>query len=469
MTSADTVDTPAIDVSAFKAYDVRGVIGETIDAGFVARVARAAADVLGAKSAAVGFDARETSEEFARAAISGLRSAGCDATELGLCGTEEVYFEAGSQSLDLGIMITASHNPIEYNGIKVVGPSARPLTDQEFSAIRRRTSRGDPLRDSLPGRRRPVSPIRRAAYARHLASLVDAQAIGPLKIVFNCGNGAAGPTLKAVLGELERLGGGIEPTIVYGDPDAAFPNGIPNPLLPENHAATAEAVAAAGADFGVAFDGDFDRCFLFDERGEFVAGEYVVALLAAATLARHPHAPIVHDPRVTWAITTRIDAAGGAAVASQTGHAFIKGTMRAASAPYGGEMSAHHYFRDFFYCDSGMIPWMMIAELVSRGGRPLGDLVREMRCNHPSSGEINFPVSDKAGAMRDVEERLLGGALTVSRLDGLSAEFADWRVNLRASNTENLLRLNVEARGSRELLAEKTAELSALLKSWSDA
>ncbi len=469
MTSADTFRTPAVNVSAFKAYDVRGVIGETIDAGLVARVARAAAEVLGAKSAAVGFDARETSQDFARAAVMGLRSAGCDATELGLCGTEEVYFEAGSQSLDLGIMITASHNPIEYNGIKVVGPSARPLTDQEFAAIRRRTSRGDPLGDTLTGRRLPVSPSRRAAYARHLASLVDAQAIGPLKIVFNCGNGAAGPTLEAVLGELERLGGAIEPTIVYGNPDAAFPNGVPNPLLPENHAATAEAVLAAGADFGVAFDGDFDRCFFFDERGEFVAGEYVVALLAAATLARHPHAPIVHDPRVTWAITSKIDAAGGVAVASQTGHAFIKAKMRAANAPYGGEMSAHHYFRDFYYCDSGMIPWMMIAELVSRSGRPLGHLVGEMRSNHPSSGEINFRVSDKVGAIRDVEERLLKGALRVNRLDGLSADFADWRVNLRASNTENLLRLNVEAHGNLELLDEQTAALTAVLKSWSDA
>ena len=467
MTSADTFKTTAVDVSAFKACDVRGVIGETIDAGLVCRVARAAAEVLGAKSAAVGFDARETSQDFARAAVMGLRSAGCDATELGLCGTEEVYFEAGSQSLDLGIMITASHNPIEYNGIKMVGPSARPLTDQEFAAIRRHTSRGGPLGHAMIGRRQPLRPSRRAAYVRHLASLVDARAIGPLKIVFNCGNGAAGPTLEAVLSELKRLGAFIEPTLVHEKPDAAFPNGIPNPLLPENHAATAEAVVAAGANFGVAFDGDFDRCFFFDEKGEFVAGEYVVALLAAATLARHPYAPIVHDPRVTWAITSKVEAAGGAAVASQTGHAFIKATMRAAKAPYGGEMSAHHYFRDFYYCDSGMIPWMMIAELVSRGGRPLGDLVREMRRNHPSSGEINFRVSDKVGAIRDVEERLLKGALRVSRLDGLSAEFADWRINLRASNTENLLRLNVEARGRRELLDEKTAELSAVLKSWS--
>ena len=467
MTSADTFKTTAVDVSAFKAYDVRGVIGETIDAGLVCRVARAATEVLGAKSAAVGFDARETSQDFARAAVTGLRLAGCDATELGLCGTEEVYFEAGSQSLDLGIMITASHNPIEYNGIKMVGPSARPLTDQEFAAIRRHTSRGGLLGHTMTGRRQPLRSSRRAAYARHLASLVDADAIGPLKIVFNCGNGAAGPTLETVLSELKRLGGAIEPTIVFGDPDAAFPNGIPNPLLPENHAATAEAVVAAGADFGVAFDGDFDRCYFFDKRGEFVAGEYVVALLAAATLARHPHAPIIHDPRVTWAITSQIDGAGGVAVASQTGHAFIKATMRAAGAPYGGEMSAHHYFRDFYYCDSGMLPWMMIAELVSLGRRPLGELVGEMRSKHPSSGEINFRVSNKEGAMRDVEERLLGGALRVNRLDGLSAEFADWRVNLRASNTENLRRLNVETRGSRALLDKKTAELSAVLKSWS--
>jgi phosphomannomutase len=469
MTHADTAETPEVDVSAFKAYDVRGVIGETIDADFVGRVARAAAEVLDAQSAAVGFDARETSQDFARAAVAGLRAAGCDATELGLCGTEEVYFEAGSQSLDLGIMITASHNPIEYNGIKLVGPSARPLTEKEFADIRRRTSRGGPPGGAPTGRRRPVSSSRRAAYARRLASLVDAEAIGPLRIVFNCGNGAAGPTLKAILSELERRGASIEPTVVYGDPDAAFPNGIPNPLLPENHAATAAAVAAAGADCGVAFDGDFDRCFLFDECGEFVAGEYAVALLAKASLARHPHALIVHDPRVTWAIASQVDQAGGAAVASQTGHAFIKATMRAARAPYGGEMSAHHYFRDFYYCDSGMLPWMMIAELVSRGGRSLGDLVGEMRRNHPSSGEINFRVSDQAGAIRDVEERLLGGALRVSRLDGLSAEFADWRVNLRASNTENLLRLNVETRGSRALLDERTAELSAVLKSWIDA
>jgi len=449
-------------VSAFKAYDVRGVVGETIDADLVHRIARAAAYILGARQAVVGFDARESSPEFAGAAIQGISDAGGDTLDLGLCGTEEVYFATGARKADLGIMVTASHNPISHNGLKLVGPAARPLSESEFAAIKELTASGDFAPSTLIGTYQEGSLKARKAYMQHIQSLISIDQIGKVKIVFNCGNGAAGPTLRYLLDALAARGSQISSVLVQADPDPSFPNGIPNPLLPENHGATADAVREYGADFGVAFDGDFDRCFLFDGEGKFVEGEYVVALIAAAVLKNSPRATIVHDPRVVGAIDATVAKNGGQAVASKTGHAFVKATMRRAGAAYGGEMSAHHYFRDFFYCDSGMLPWLKVAELLGATGQSLSQAVAELRTDFPSSGEINFKVANKAAALDRVRSALQDKASKVDELDGLSLTFDTWRFNLRASNTENLLRLNIEGKDAEDVQL-KVAKISNLI------
>ena len=457
---------PAFDVSAFGAYDVRGVIGENLTAALYYRAARAAVEVLGAHAACVGFDARATSASFAAAALRGVTEAGCKSISLGLCGTEEVYFAAGSANLGLGLMVTASHNPLDYNGLKLVGPGARPLTDQEFKRIRDLTASGDFTAPAAFGARAVAGTPQREAYAAHLADIVDPKSMGAPRILFDCGSGAAGPTLQVLLRELQSRGAEVDAVTVRGNPDSTFPDGVPNPLLPEMRAATARAVAEAGADFGVAFDGDFDRCFLFDAAGTFVEGEYVVALLARAALAQNPGQSIVYDPRVTGAIKAATTSAGGKPVASRTGHAYVKDALRATSGPYGGEMSGHHYFRDFFNCDSGMLPWMLIARQLHQSGQTLAEAVAEMRAEFPSSGEINFRVADKGAAVAAVRGIFEPDAASVDRTDGLSYDFGDWRFNLRASNTENLLRLNVEAAGSRALVEARTADLSTILNKW---
>ena len=457
---------PPFDVSAFGAYDVRGVIEKNVTAGLYYRAARAAAEVLGAEAACVGFDARETSAHFAAAALRGLTEAGCNALSLGLCGTEEVYFAAGSENLGLGLMVTASHNPLDYNGLKLVGPGARPLTNQEFKRIRDLTASGDFAAPAASGARAVAGAPQREAYATHLADILDPKAMGAPRILFDCGNGAAGPTLQVLLGELQSRGAEVDAVTVRGNPDPTFPDGVPNPLLPEMRAATARAAAEAGTDFGVAFDGDFDRCFLFDAAGTFVEGEYVVALLARAALAQNPGQSIIHDPRVTGAIRAAIIGAGGVPTQSKTGHAYVKDALRATSGPYGGEMSGHHYFRDFFYCDSGMLPWMLIAQHLNQSGQTLAEAVTEMRAEFPSSGEINFRVADKGAAVAAVRSRFEPDAASVDRTDGLSCDFGDWRFNLRASNTENLLRLNVEAASSRALVEARAADLSTILNKW---
>ncbi|WP_138470113.1 phosphomannomutase [Poseidonocella sp. HB161398] len=447
--------------TAFKSYDIRGRLGVDLDADLAYRIGRGYARVFAPALVAVGRDIRESSPELAAALARGLADEGVEVKDLGLCGTEEIYFAADHLGAGGGLMVTASHNPIDYNGIKMVREGARPISwDSGLGQIHDLVMAGDfgPAA-AVPGTIAPCDI--RPAYVEKVLSFAPAAALAPLKIVVNAGNGAAGPTFDALAPALEAAG--IEFVRVHHEPDSAFPNGIPNPLLPENRAATAEAVTAAGADFGVAWDGDFDRCFLFDETGGFVDGEYIVALLAQAFLAKVPGARIVHDPRVQWNTQATVAAAGGEAVVSRTGHALIKAKMREVDAVYGGEMSAHHYFRDFMYCDSGMIPWLVVAELVCRAGRPLGELVAEMRAGFPSSGEINFHLEDPEAALARVEAAYLEGAEEVDRLDGLSLAYPGWRVNLRKSNTEPVLRLNVETRGDRGLLEGKVAELSALI------
>jgi len=452
------------DLSCFKAYDIRGEIGVNIDEGIAYRIGRAVAQHFGAQSVVIGFDARETSPAFAVAAARGAMDAGADVLDIGMAGTEEMYWAVTEFGACAGIEVTASHNPINYNGMKIVKSASQPLDDAaDFQVIKALAGSQEWLIGAEIGKELDRSAEARRAYVDRVLSFVDIKALRPLKIVVNSGNGAAGPTFDAIAERLMELGAPLDFIRVHHVPDATFPNGIPNPLLPENHAATADVVKAEGADLGVAFDGDFDRCFFFDEAGQFVPGEYVVGLLASIFLEKEVGAKIVHDPRVIWNTQDIVTRKGGIAVQSKTGHAFIKQTMRSHEAAYGGEMSAHHYFRDFAYCDSGMIPWLLIAELVSRSGRSLGDWVKDRFAAFPSSGEMNFQVDHAGAAIKKVLSAYRADARSLDETDGVSLAFEDWRFNLRRSNTEPLVRLNVEGKGTADALAGHVSAIAELL------
>ena len=443
---------------AFKAYDIRGRVPSELNPEMAYRLGRAFAEQLQAKKVVVGRDVRLSSAELAAAVGKGLMEAGCDVLDIGLGGTEMVYFATSHLRADGGIMVTASHNPLDYNGMKLVRQESRPISgDSGLHAIRDAVCDGrewGPV--AAPGTTLAVDVL--PSYVEHLLSYIEVTRMKPLKVVMDAGNGGAGLVLRELAKRLP-----LEIVPVRFEPDGTFPQGIPNPLLPENRSLTAEAVRKSGADLGIAWDGDFDRCFFFDETGEFIEGYYVVGLLAAAFLQKTPGAKIIHDPRLTWNTRDMVETDGGVAIQSKTGHAFIKERMRAEDAVYGGEMSAHHYFRDFFYCDSGMIPWLLVLGLMSRSGKKLSELVDERMRLYPCSGEINRELSDAAAAIRRVEEKYLPQAIGVDRTDGVSLEFATWRFNLRSSNTEPVVRLNVETRGDEALMREKTAEILALL------
>jgi phosphomannomutase len=452
------------EITCFKAYDIRGEIGLSIDENIAYRIGRAVAQHFSAKSIVIGFDARQTSPAFAAAASQGARDAGADVLNIGMAGTEEMYWAVTEFGACAGIEVTASHNPINYNGMKIVKSHSRPLDDvSDFQVIKALAGSQNWSSGAESGKELDRSVEARKAYVDRVLSFVDVKALRPLKIVVNSGNGAAGPTFDAIAERLLELGAPLECVRIHHAPDATFPNGIPNPLLPENHAVTADVVKAEGADFGVAFDGDFDRCFFFDETGQFVPGEYVVGLLATIFLEREAGAKIVHDPRVIWNTQDIVAHKGGIAVQSKTGHAFIKQTMRSSTAVYGGEMSAHHYFRDFAYCDSGMIPWLLIAELVSRSGRSLSDWVKDRFAAFPSSGEMNFKVADAGKAIENVLLAYRANAFSIDETDGVSLVFEGWRFNLRRSNTEPLVRLNVESNGKAETIAAYVSAISDLL------
>lgn len=454
---------PARRIDCFKAYDVRGRLETELDADVAYRIGRAFAQVLGARDVIVGRDSRATSPELARALIRGLNDAGANVRDLGLAGTEEMYFATAHFGADGGIEVTASHNPIDYNGMKLVGRDAAPLDPEgDFAAIAALAQSGAFAPAGSPGVTRDF-PDARAVYAGAMVDFIDIAALRPLVVLVNAGNGTAGPTFDAIAAELERRGAPLRFIRIHHAPDPDFPNGIPNPLLPENQPMTAEAVRAHDADLGVAWDGDFDRCFFFDERGAFIPGEYVVGLLAAAFLEKHPGERIVHDPRVVLNTRDVIASAGGQAVQARTGHAFVKRAMRDSGAIYGGEMSAHHYFRDFHHADSGMLPWLLVVELLSRKRSSLGALLAERMRAFPSSGEINFRLDDPAGAIARVVARFAPEAARRDDTDGISLEFADWRFNLRRSNTEPVVRLNLESRGDAALIAARRAEIEALL------
>ncbi|NRF13571.1 phosphomannomutase CpsG [Vibrio coralliilyticus] len=451
-------------LTCFKAYDIRGKLEQELNYDVVYRIGRAFGQYLSAKKVVVGGDARATSEPLKLALSDGLIDAGVDVIDLGLTGTEEIYYAAQVMDVDGGIEITASHNPIDYNGLKLVRENAKPISgDTGLKDIQALAELAEFIEPVQKGRYQQASHLNE--YTEHLLSYIDKDHIKPLKLVVNSGNGAAGHVIDALEERFQQLQIPIELIKIHHEPDSNFPNGIPNPLLPENRHATSSAVLEHRADMGIAWDGDFDRCFLFDEQGQFIEGYYIVGLLADAFLAKHPGAKVIHDPRLTWNSIDIIERSGGEAVMSKTGHAFIKERMRSEDAVYGGEMSAHHYFRDFGYCDSGMIPWLLVSELICRKGQPLSNLVAERIAAFPSSGEINSTLDNPNQAIQRIKAIFEQDALTVDYTDGVSMEFTNWRFNLRSSNTEPVVRLNVESRADVELMKVKTEQILILLQS----
>lgn len=445
-------------LTCFKAYDIRGKLGDELNEDIVYRIARAFAIFLKPKSVVLGGDVRLTSQELKMAFAKGLQDEGVDVVDIGLTGTEEIYFATSYLGVDGGVEITASHNPIDYNGMKMVRAGSQPISgDTGLNEIKRlaeenqfgpvAVSRGEYQQKNIL-----------EAYVQHLLSYVDVKQLKPLKLVVNAGNGAAGHVIDAMEKYLP-----FEFIKIHHEPDGKFPNGIPNPLLPENRASTSEAVIKHKADMGIAWDGDFDRCFLFDEKGEFTEGYYIVGLLAEAFLLKNPGANIIHDPRLTWNTQDIVKQSGGVAIQSKTGHAFIKERMRLEDAVYGGEMSAHHYFRDFFYCDSGMIPWLLVCELISRKQQTLSSMLADRIAKFPSPGEINSHVKNPKEAIEKILQHYQSDALTIDKTDGISLEFSDWRFNLRMSNTEPVVRLNLESCANQQLVDEKTREILAML------
>ncbi|KRG69619.1 phosphomannomutase/phosphoglucomutase [Pseudoxanthomonas dokdonensis] len=443
-------------LACFKAYDIRGRVPEELNNSLAVRIGAGAANLFGPGPVVVGRDIRLTSTELLEHVCQGLNLAGRDVIDIGLCGTEEVYFQTSHRQAAGGIMVTASHNPMDYNGLKLVREHSRPVSgDSGLFAIRDYAA----SEARLPhGQARLTVDEDKSAFVEHLLSYVDTSHLKPLKIVTNAGNGGAGLVIDRLSPHLP-----FEFISIQHEPDGTFPNGIPNPLLPGNRHATSTAVREHGADFGVAWDGDFDRCFFFDAAGNFIEGYYLVGLLATALLKNHPGGKIIHDPRLVWNTQEMVRQANGVPVMSKTGHAFIKERMRSEDAIYGGEMSAHHYFRDFSYCDSGMIPWLLIAGLVSATGVPLGEMVADRMQAFPCSGEINFRVEDAQATIATILDHYSPYAPSLDHTDGVSADFGEWRFNLRSSNTEPLLRLNIETRNNAALLRARTDEMTTLI------
>jgi len=447
-------------LSCFKAYDIRGKVPEELNEEMAYDIGRVyVSEIKPRGRVAVGRDVRESSPAISKAVISGINDAGVDTLDIGLCGTEMVYFASSLDGMGGGMMVTASHNPKGYNGIKLVRKGARPVSaDTGLMEIEKRVRTGDiPGKSSVTGTSTERNIMNE--YVNRILPFVNRDVLKPLKVLANPGNGCAGPALDAIAAFLP-----FEIKLINSDPDGTFPNGVPNPLLVENRSITAEAVRKFGADMGVAWDGDFDRCFLFDENGNFIEGYYLVGFLAKQILDKNPGAKIVHDPRLTWNTIEIVNAAGGVAVISKSGHSFIKEKMRDIGAIYGGEMSAHHYFRDFSYADSGMIPWLFVAQELSVTGLKLSELVIERIERYPCSGEINRTVRNQDSVIARLKDAYSKEATSLSELDGISMEFGrTWRFNIRKSNTEPVVRLNVESAGDKALLKFKTDEILEII------
>ncbi|MFK7863846.1 MAG: phosphomannomutase [Pseudohongiellaceae bacterium] len=445
------------EITCFKAYDIRGRVPEQLNEDVAYRIGRAFVEFLSPKRVVVGFDIRLTSASLCEALTRGLTDGGADVINIGQCGTEEVYFATSYLEADGGIVVTASHNPKDYNGMKLVRENSKPISgDTGLNEIRKLAEKNEFKVCNSTGEV-AIEQIK-TAYTEHLLGYVELDSLKPLKIVCNAGNGGAGQALDALEACLP-----FEFIKVHHDADGNFPNGVPNPLLVENRQPTIDAILENQADLGIAWDGDFDRCFFFDADGRFIEGYYIVGLLAQAFLEKHSGAKVIHDPRLTWNTIEIAKAFGGTAINCKTGHAFIKERMRSEDAVYGGEMSAHHYFKDFFYCDSGMIPWLLVAGLMSAKGKTLAQLVDERMKAFPASGEINISIENPAALIQSIDDRYESMAESVDYIDGLSMSFDRWRFNIRMSNTEPLVRLNVEAAADEELMKSKTQELLAMI------
>lgn len=452
-------------LTCFKAYDIRGKLGKELNEDIAYRIGRAYGEFLKPKTIVVGGDVRLTSESLKLALANGLMDAGTDVLDIGLSGTEEIYFATFHLGVDGGIEVTASHNPMDYNGMKLVRENAKPISgDTGLRDVQRLAEANDfaPVDQSRRGSYKQISVL--DAYVDHLMGYIDfANFNRPLKLVVNSGNGAAGHVIDAIEKRFNDAKVPVTFIKVHHQPDGNFPNGIPNPLLPECRQDTTDAVIANQADLGIAFDGDFDRCFLFDGQGQFIEGYYIVGLLAEAFLQKEPGAKIIHDPRLTWNTIDIVTKAGGVPVMSKTGHAFIKERMRKEDAIYGGEMSAHHYFRDFAYCDSGMIPWLLVAEMLCVKNQSLGELVGQRMQAFPASGEINRKLGNAQVVIQRIRDIYEPDAVSIDGTDGVSIEYSDWRFNLRTSNTEPVVRLNVESKADTNLMQIKTEDILNLL------
>lgn len=450
-------------LTCFKAYDIRGRLGDELNADIVYRIGRAFGQFLKPKTIVVGGDVRLTSKELKSAVTNGLLDSGVNVIDLGEVGTEEIYFATSFLNADGGIEVTASHNPMDFNGLKLVREGSRPISaDTGLADIQRLAEENNFPEVAQRGIYKQQSVI--GDYVERLLSYVNFDNIKPLKLVFNAGNGAAGHVVDAIEAQFKARRIPVEFIKIHNNPDGTFPHGIPNPILHDNRQDTIDAVLANKADMGIAFDGDFDRCFFFDEKGQFIEGYYVVGLLGQAFTKKYQGAKIIYDPRLIWNTEKLVAENGGVAVMSKSGHSFIKEKMREVDAVYGGEMSAHHYFRDFYYCDSGMIPWLLVMELVCVSGKTLGQLVNESIDTYPSPGEINSKLTDAKAAIARVRAAYEKDAVSVSEIDGISIEYPNWRFNLRSSNTEPVVRLNLETRGDKALMKEKTDEVLALLR-----
>jgi phosphomannomutase/phosphomannomutase/phosphoglucomutase len=449
-------------LTSFKAYDVRGRIPDELNDTLAYQIGQAFAGFVQPRRVCVGRDIRLTSESLCTALIRGLTDSGVEVHDIGLCGTEGVYFATFDGGYDGGIMVTASHNPPDYNGMKFVREQSKPISaDTGLKDMARAIETGQlPPKAAVPGKVVPLDS--NARYDAHLLGYVERARLKPLKVVVNAGNGGAGMVVDRLEPHLP-----FEFIKIHHEPDGTFPNGVPNPMLEENRQSTTDAILKHGADVGLAWDGDFDRCFFFDEHGTFIEGYYLVGLLAEVFLKKEPGARIVHDPRLTWNTLDIVQRHGGKAVLSRSGHAFIKQVMREVDGAYGGEMSAHHYFRDFAYADSGMIPWLLVLQTMCERGKSLSELVGERMRLFPASGEINRRLDPAKGGAKEIIARVQklyeAGAKAIDFTDGLSVEFEQWRFNLRGSNTEPLVRLNVESRGDEALMRSKTQELLNLL------
>ncbi|ESK36981.1 hypothetical protein P256_02427 [Acinetobacter nectaris CIP 110549] len=452
-------------LTCFKAYDIRGKLETELNEDISYKVGRAYGQIYKPKTIVVGCDVRLSSQSLKEALIQGLNDAGVNVLDLGMTGTEEVYFGAFHLDVQGGIEVTASHNPMDYNGIKLVRENARPISaDTGLKDIQKLAEENNFEEVAQKGTTESYNIL--PEFVEHLLTYIQPEKIRPLKLVVNAGNGAAGHVIDALEEKFKALNIPVEFIKIHHEADGTFPNGIPNPILVENRASTSEAVIKHGADMGIAWDGDFDRCFLFDEKGQFIEGYYIVGLLAQAFLIQKSGEKIVHDPRLVWNTLDIVEKYNGIAVQSKSGHAFIKQVMREENAVYGGEMSAHHYFRDFSYCDSGMIPWLLVSSLLSETQQTLSSLVENMIAKFPCSGEINFKVSNTGTVIQRIFDHYAVQNPTIDKTDGVSLDFGAWRLNIRASNTEPLLRLNIELNASAagRSLQSYVDEVSALIQ-----